>query len=727
MARIIIRGVVQGVGFRPTVYRVAKNMRLKGHVKNTGSDVEICIDGDAGAFMKALTEALPPLARIDSHDILPEEITANDFQIIQSSQGRRLSPIPPDAAICNDCLAELPDINNHRHSFPFINCTNCGARFSVIADVPYDRGFTSMEPFPLCQHCETEYKNPLDRRFHAQTISCPDCGPNYTLHGSASQTPISDFAAMIERGVIGAIKSWGGIHLVSLPSKADELRRRYGRPQKPLAAMISTLEAARKYAEISDDEAKLLTSPARPIVLLDKAGHEWQDAVAPGLDKVGLYLPYNALQHLLFEELDHDAIIMTSGNVPGEPMVITDKGALDLSVDCYLVHNREIVNRTDDSVIIPYAGSQFFIRKSRGYVPDPLPVPHDKTLIALGADMNNAGAISIAGKAISTQHIGDVNHYETAEFLESSVRHLMKLYGIERPEAVVADMHPRYSSRTVAKRMAAELDAPLIEVQHHAAHAFSLAAEHGLKDLKVLSCDGTGYGTDGMIWGGEALEINDDDWKRLGHLKYFPLLGGDKAVEDPRRVVFAITSQLGMDQPYFTGQDKSVLTAMTEKSVKTSSCGRVLDALACWLGVCERMTYDGEPAMKLESFLRKGCAKYDFQAKVDAGVVDSPALFSQLNEHARPGEKLEHQIISDLSRSFVGALYEGLIEAARPEDSLGFTGGVSYNLVINDILENKLKERGVKLITHSRVPNGDGGISYGQLVGGGLNVSGNPG
>jgi hydrogenase maturation protein HypF len=332
--------------------------------------------------------------------------------------------------------------------------------------------------------------------------------------------------------------------------------------------------------------------------------------------------------------------------------------------------------------------------------------------------MNNAGAISIAGKAIATQHIGDVNQYETAEFLEHSIRHLMKLYGIEKPEAVLVDMHPRYSSRSVGKRMADEMEVPTIEVQHHAAHAFSLVGEHGLDDLKVLSCDGTGYGTDGMIWGGEVIVVNKSSWQRLAHLKYIPLLGGDKAVEDPKRMVFAIASMLDIDQPYFTGTEEKVLESMVEKSVKTSSTGRVLDALSCWLGICERMTYDGEPAMKLESYLRRGCVKHRFDAPVNNGIIDTVDLFRQLNDITGPGEKLTMQEIADISRSFVDALCAGFIEAAAPVSMLGFTGGVSYNLVMTDIFKKKLVERGIKLIIHRRVPNGDGGISFGQLVGG---------
>lgn len=722
--KIIIRGIVQGVGFRPTVYRVARRLGFKGHVLNTGSHVEVCIDGDVEVFMNALMQALPPLARVDDFEALECPSPENDFIIIPSSAGLRSSPLPPDAAICDDCLAELFEEGNRRFGFPFINCTNCGARFSVIYDMPYDRPKTSMDDFPMCQTCEAEYSNPEDRRFHAQTTSCPDCGPAYRLEGLNSVDPIADFAEQIDAGNIGAIKSWGGTHVVCIPEQVNYLRERFSRSQKPLAVMVKDLETARKYASISGHEEKILTSSARPIVLLDKSGSEL-DATAPGLDKVGLYLPYNGLHHMLFEELEHHALIMTSGNVPGEPMAVTDKEIMKLAADVFLVHDRRVINRTDDSVVLPYHNGQYFIRKSRGHVPEEIPIQHDRTLVAVGGDMNCTGAISMGGKAIMTQHIGDINRYETSEFLASAIEHLMKLYGIDKPEAVITDMHPRYSSRGVGKRLAEKFDVGTIDVQHHAAHAYALMAEHGLDSLKVLSCDGTGYGLDGQIWGGEVLDMKGSGFKRTGHLAYIPLLGGDKAVEDPRRIVFAITSLLGMEQPYFSGTEAQVLESMTTSSVKTSSTGRVLDALACWLGVCERMTYDGEPAMKLEPYLRVGSPKYEFSAPVKGGIVDTLALFGQLTEIVEPGGKLEPRNIADISHSFVSALFEGLIKAASPSGSLGFTGGVSYNLVINDIIRKKLDERGIKLITHRRVPNGDGGISFGQLAGGGYHLSGN--
>ncbi|MDD4307301.1 MAG: carbamoyltransferase HypF [Thermoplasmata archaeon] len=724
MPRIAVKGIVQGVGFRPTVFRLAASMGMKGHVQNTGSDVEIVIDGDADVFIKALKKALPPLARIDSVEAADCPAPKERFQIIKSGTGQRASPLPPDSAICDDCLGELLNPGNRRTGYPFINCTNCDARFSVISDLPYDRPFTSMSDFPMCPTCAREYSDPLDRRFHAQTTSCPDCGPQYRLEGLPTNDPIGLFAMAVEAGKIGAVKSWGGTHIVCVPSAVGALRVRFKRPKKPLAVMVRDLETARKYASITKAGEKMLTSPARPIVLLDRRDKALEDT-APGLDRIGLYLPYSGLHHILFRRLKTDAIIMTSGNLPGEPMAIHDSEIARLSADVFLLHNRRIINRTDDSVVLAHSHGSFFVRKSRGHVPEPIPIPHDGELVAVGGDMNCTGAISVGGKAVMTQHIGDISRYETSVFLEEAIKHLMKLHGIAKPEAVITDMHPKYSSRGVGKRLAEEWEVPAIEIQHHAAHAFGLMAEHSLDSLKVLSCDGTGYGTDGQVWGGEVLDVKVGRFERKGHLAYIPLLGGDRAVEDPKRVVFAIAEMLNMEQPYFTGKEAEVLRGMMKKSVKTSSTGRVLDALSCWLGICEAMTYDGEPAMVLEPYIRRGSVKHDFTAAVANGVVDTLGIFSQLAEIAPVGKNLTAKAKADIARSFTDALFSGLVDAAGPSDSLGFTGGVSYNLAINDILKMKLDERGVKLITHSRVPNGDGGISFGQIAGGGYHLLGN--
>jgi hydrogenase maturation protein HypF len=724
MVKILVRGVVQGVGFRPTVFRVAGKLGYRGYVKNAGSNVEICIDGDGQQFVEELKKALPTLARIEHYEFRAGKPKNKGFEIITSSDGKRTSPIPPDVAVCDQCLEELFDKKNRRHDFPFINCTDCGARFSVISDVPYDRKNTSMSKFKLCEKCRGDYTRPADRRFHAQTISCPGCGPSLMLHANRTKSPLKDFAEMLDKGAIGAMKSWGGAHIVCLPSEASRLRKRYNRPQKPFAVMVRSLKAAGKYAHISKAEERLLTSASRPIVLLRKKFGNWREPVAPGLNRVGLYLPYTAIQHLLFSHLKSDALIMTSGNIPGEPMAITNKEVLELDADIHMLHDREIINRIDDSVVLPNSIGFFFIRKSRGYVPEPLPLPHDKTLLAMGGDMNSTCALSVSGKGIMSQHIGDVSHYATSLFMEKAIRHLMKLYDVKEPDAVVVDMHPRYSSRRLGKELAEDFGVPLVQIQHHEAHAYALMAEHGLKKLRVLSCDGTGYGKDSAVWGGEMLEVSSSGAQRLGHLGYIPLLGGDKAVEDPRRVVFAITSLIGINQPYFKGRDERLLESMLERSVKTSSTGRILDALACWLGVCTKMTYDGEPAMKLESYMARGRPAYELAAPVKNGAVDTLELFGQLNEIAKPGKKLRPREIADISRSFTEALFEGMIQAARPRNALGFTGGVSYNLVINGILEKKLGERGIRLVSHCRVPNGDGGISFGQLVAGGLNVSG---
>jgi len=724
MPKIVVRGVVQGVGFRPTVYRVAKQLGKGGHVKNTGSEVEIVIDGDAEEFFGALRAALPPLARLDDVSVSECPCNEKEFSIIGSGAGDRNSPPPADSAICPECLEELLSIGNRRAGYPFINCTNCDARFSVIDDLPYDRPKTSMADFPMCASCLKEYSDPLDRRFHAQTISCVECGPRYRLAGIDSDDPVGDFAKRIDAGGIGAIKSWGGTHVVCTPSQVKALRQRFGRPSKPLAVMVKDMQTAKKYASVSLEEERLLLSPARPIVLLDRKSQALEDT-APGLNRIGLYLPYSGLHHILFSRMEADAVIMTSGNTPGEPMAIVDGEIAKLEVDVFLLHNRRIINRTDDSVVLPHAHGSFFIRKSRGHVPDPIPLPHERTLVAVGGDMNCTGAISVGGKAVMTQHIGDINRYETALFLEGAIKHLMRLYGIRKPEAVITDMHPRYSSRGVGTRMAKEWDVPVIEIQHHATHGFGLTAEHGLDRLRVLSCDGTGYGTDGQVWGGEILDTKAGKWERRGHLAYIPLLGGDKAVEDPRRVVFAIAEMLGIDQPYFSERDRDVLAGMMKKSVKTSSTGRVLDALSCWLGICDTMTYDGEPAMVLEPYIRKGRAKHEFSAPVKVGIVDTVALFGQLNDVLPPGKEASDRKKADIARSFAEALFRGLVEAAGPVERLGFTGGVSYNLAINDILNAELGKRGAKLIIHSRVPNGDGGISFGQLAGGGHHVFSN--
>jgi hydrogenase maturation protein HypF len=718
--KLIFKGVVQGVGFRPTIYRVAKELGLNGYVLNKGSEVEVVIDRDSDEFIAQVKKQLPSIAKIT--DVLLEEDyrTFDNFRILHSSEGKRQSLIPVDIGICDECLSELFEPNNRRHHFPFTNCTVCGARFSLIKDVPYDRERTSMNKFPLCKACKKEYEDPMNRRYHAQTISCPSCGPTYKLYDKnqsdlGEKDAIKRFAEHIDSGKIGVIKSWGGMHICCKIDEMQRFRKWYGRPQKSFAVMVKDIQTAEQYGEITDDEQKLLLSNRRPVVLVRKKKAE---QVSPGLDTIGLYLPYTGLHYLLFSFLKNDALIMTSANVTGEPMIICNEEAFNLDSDVYLLHNRNIPNRMDDSVLRLWKGNTFFLRKSRGFVPEPLDVSYDKCVLSVGAGENICGAVSCGKKLYATQYIGNSMYYPTLEFLEEGLRHLMKLtMKKEKIDAVVMDLHPGYDSRSIAKQFAKEFLAPLFEVQHHWAHAASLLVDNGIEESVVLTLDGLGYGIDDTFWGGDVLVSNFEDFKRVGHLENIPLLGGDKATTDPRRLVFAIFSRFGKEK-YFTGNEAYILNKMMNKAPLSSSLGRVMDALSCYLDVCTKRTYDGEPAMKLEKYLAKGKVKYSFDVEVKNGIVGTTDLFRQLEEKVK--KPITEKQMADLSHSMIKSIIDNLtdiaIQHAESEviKHIGLTGGVSYNLPITEMVEKRVEEKGLALAVHTTVPNGDGGISVGQ-------------
>jgi len=718
--KLIFKGIVQGVGFRPTIYRIAKQLGLNGYVLNKGSEVEVIINKNKDEFIKQVKEHLPSIAKIT--EIIEEKDDRNfdDFQILHSEKGERESLIPPDVGICKDCLIELFDEGDKRYLFPFTNCTVCGARYSVVKDVPYDRERTSMDEFKLCESCEKEYGSPLNRRYHAQTISCPKCGPSYRLYDKnkkdlGDKQAIRRFANQIDAGKIGVIKSWGGMHLCCNLDQISRFRKWYGRPQKAFAIMTRNLEAARKYGEITEDEKKLLLSKSRPIVLVNKIEAE---EASPGLNTIGLFLPYTGLHHLLFSQLKSDALVMTSSNVPGEAMTTTDEEAFSIDADIYLLHNRPIPNRVDDSVVRVWKGNTFFIRKSRSYVPEPIAVDYDKKILSVGAGENITGAISHDKNVFATQYIGNSKYYSTLEFLEESLRHLMKLT-MKKPtiDAIVQDLHPGYDSRKIAKKFADEFSAPLHEVQHHWAHAASLLVDNNLEESVVLTLDGLGYGSDGTFWGGEVLSSNFEDFERVGHLENIPLLGGDQATRDPRRLVFAIFKKFDKEL-FFTDNEAEILSKLMNKSPQSSSLGRVLDALSCYLNICTKRTYDGEPAMKLEKYLVIGEPKYSFDAKMKGGVVRTIDLFGQLGEMI--DKPLTEKEKADYVYSFVKTITDNLtniaIENAEKKgiDNIGLTGGVSYNIPITEMVENQAKNADMKLTVHNRIPNGDGGISIGQ-------------
>ncbi len=718
--KLIFKGIVQGVGFRPTIYRVAKELGLKGYVLNKGSEVEIVIDRDSDEFIAQVKKQLPSIAKITDVILEEDSRTFDDFCILHSTEGKRQSLIPVDIGICDECLSELFDPNNRRHHFPFTNCTVCGARFSLIKDVPYDRERTSMNKFSLCKACKKEYEDPLNRRYHAQTISCPSCGPMYKLYDknqsdSGEKDAIKRFAEHIDSGKIGVIKSWGGMHICCKIDEMQRFREWYGRPQKSFAVMVKDIRTAEQYGEITDDERKLLLSNRRPVVLVRKKKAE---QASPDLDTIGLYLPYTGLHYLLFSFLKTDALIMTSANVPGEPMMICNEEAFTLGADAYLLHDRDIPNRIDDSVLRLWKGNTFFLRKSRGFVPEPLDVSYDKRVLSVGAGENICGAISCGKKLYATQYIGNSKYYSTLEFLEESLQHLMKLtMKEEKIDAIVMDLHPGYDSRNVAQQFAKEFSAPLFEVQHHWAHAASLLIDNNIGESVVLALDGLGYGSDGTFWGGEVLVSNFEDFKRVGHLENIPLLGGDKATIDPRRLVFAIFSKFGKEK-YFTGSEADILNKMLDKAPLSSSLGRVMDALSCYLDICTKRTYDGEPAMKLEKYLANGKAKHSFDVEVKNGIVGTTDLFRQLEEKVKKliTEKQRADISQSMIRSIIDNLTDIAIQHAESEGikHIGLTGGVSYNLPITEMVEKRVEEEGLALAVHTTVPNGDGGISVGQ-------------
>lgn len=718
--KLIFKGIVQGVGFRPTIYRIAKQLGLKGYVLNKGSEVEIIIDRNVERFIELVKKQLPSIAKISDITYKTDDRKFDDFCILHSKKGERQSLIPVDIGLCEDCFNEIFNKQNRRYQFPFTNCTVCGARFSLVKDVPYDRERTAMDAFHLCKNCENDYKDPLNRRYHAQTISCSVCGPKFRLYDKKlrildEKNAIEKFAESIEDRKICVIKSWGGMHLCCKLDVIQKFREWYKRPQKAFAIMVKSIKVAEKYGVITEDERNLLLSKSKPIVLVKKIG---QEEVSPGLNTIGLFLPYTGLHHILFSYLKTDALIMTSANIPREPMMITNKEVFSLNADVYLLHNREIPNRIDDSVVRLWEGNPFFIRKSRGFIPEPIPVSYEKNVLSVGADENITGAISHNKNIFYTQYIGNSNFYSSLEFLEESLRHLMKLT-MKKPkiDAVVRDLHPGYDSRKIAKKFADEFSVPIFTVQHDWAHAASLLVDNNLDNSIVISIEGLGYGTDGTFWGGEVLRSDFQSFDRIGHLEYIPLLGGDSATINPKRLVYAIFKKHNKEK-FFTGNNSSILSKLMNKSPLSCSLGRYLDAISSYLDICNKMTYSGEPAMKLEKYLAIGENKYNLDIQIKDNVVNVTDLFNQIDEIVKPPftEKEKADIAFSIVKAIINGLSNIAINAALKQKikTIGLTGGVSYNIPITEMFHEQVEKKGLKLMVHNQVPNGDGGISVGQ-------------
>ncbi len=714
--KLLIKGTVQGVGFRPTVYRVAKSLGLKGHVKNKGSEVEVLLDKDADEFLKKLRENLPPLADIASVEKEKEEVHAEDFEIVESSDGEReSSTIPVDTALCDDCVEELKDENDKRHDYAFINCTNCGARYSAIYSLPYDREKTAMDQFPMCEDCREEYEEPMDRRFHAQTTSCPECGPEYTLYDENKKEMggIEEFVEKVEKGKIGVAKSWGGMHIVCKLEKIPELREKYHRPQKPFAIMLPDLETTKQYAKVERED--VLTGPRRPIMVYEKkeSKKEVLDHAAPGLPTVGIMLPYTGLHHLLFEKGDFEALVMTSANPPGEPMVIDNEEAFELPFEFFLLHNRNIVNRIDDSLIRTHGENKAIIRRSRGFVPSSYPFEENE-IMAAGADKSGCLALSTDGRLYASQYLGDLKSYSASKFYEDTAEYLMSLLGIDEVDSVGVDLHPKYQSRKLGMNFAERFDAEVFEIQHHWAHGASLLLEHDLEEIVTIAVDGTGYGEDGNSWGGEILYCNKEKYERKKHLEPFPMLGGERAIEEPKRLMYAIQKGEDLEGEHFSGNKARVLDDLMEESVKTTSLGRLLDAVAAGLDVCNKRTYEGEPAMKLEKILMEGEDEKEYHVEIGNRSIKTLQPYIQmLNDDLAKKEKAFSYV-----KSVSEAMAEAAIEACENKgiENIGISGGVSYNRPIVETIRSYLKKNGYGLLVHEDLPNGDMGIPFGQAV-----------
>ncbi len=756
-----IYGTVQGVGFRPFVFKIAKRQGYTGYVRNNGSNVEVVLDGDHTKFLEEFKESLPPLAQVDyiekengkiTKKLLRENgIEKGEFKILFSTDGVRESAIPPDTAICDECLTELFFPSNRRYLYPFINCTDCGARFSVISNMPYDRDKTSMEPFKLCNTCLEEFTNPTNRRMHAQTISCHTDGPKFSIYTKGgveipTENPIKYFADELQAGKLGIIKSWGGMHIVSRLEEIQRIRDWYKRPEKPFAIMVQDLDALEKYCVLTDYTKELLSFPQRPIVLLPKRkdtdDFEILERISPALDTLGVYLPYSPIQYLLFYYLKDDALIMTSANPQGEPLIIENDKAFELDLDVYLLHNRKIFNRVDDSLIIPHNNNNFyFIRKSRGYVPVPIDVCYNKIILSIGAERNVTAAISKKGKLYTSQYIGNTYYYNTLEFLNESIEHLMRLLGITQLDAVAIDLHPQYPTRKLGREFAEKFNLDVFEIQHHWSHAAALMLDTEVHEpIVALTLDGAGYAPDGTIWGGEVLFSYFDRYKHVGTLELLPLIGGDMAVHHPKRLVFGIYENLGLNSDelgYFTAGEAEVYRNIIKTSPQTSSLGRVLDSLSCYFGIALKRTYDGEPAMKLERYLAMGKPEFDFKTTIkttDEGltIIKTLPLFKQLFEYVTGKDPLTlsnsekanlcYSFVSELMRNFVQIAFK---EAKKSKSNyIGLTGGVSYNIPIVEMVKSQIKEinnnlnkgETIRFLIHGRLPNGDGCISIGQNI-----------
>jgi hydrogenase maturation protein HypF len=736
---IRITGLVQGVGFRPYIYRLAQRFGLKGWVENRTDGVIIKINTDTntlGLFQQAIFDEKPPASSISSLETECQDQAEffENFTIVKStSSGTEITQVSPDIAVCEDCMKDLKS-QPHRIDYPFINCTNCGPRFTIIKDLPYDRQMTTMQPFEMCSQCKKEYTDILDRRFHAQPVACQHCGPQYELH--INGVPIKDFNQILEKttkllkeGQIIAIKGMGGYFLAcdaQNEKTVSRLRKAKNRDGKPFAVMFRDLQTLKKFQEISLEEESILSSWRSPI-LLAKNKNILAPSVSVGFPTTGVLLPYMPIHYLLFERLTLPAIVLTSGNISDEPIIIEDKLAFEKLqgfTDAILSYNREIYMRTDDSVTTFVNGKERLIRRSRGYVPTPIETQHNvEGILACGAELVNCFALGRNQQAILSQHIGDLKNLETLEFFTESIERFERLFQF-KAQLIAHDMHPGYLSTKWAK----EQNVELIEIQHHHAHIVSCLAENKINEKVIgVAMDGIGYGDDGKIWGGEIMLCTLDDYQRELHFEYIPMPGGDAATKHPWRMLLSYLFQYFGDEipfekiPAFQNIDpKEIALIVSALKAKincplTSSAGRLFDAVSALLGLCSDASFHAEAPMRLESVIAENIHDgYSFSIGKTIGFKETfMEMIEDLNAKVSIAE-----ISAKFHNTLINVIFAAVLQTSQQNGikKVALSGGSFQNRYLLSGLENKLTENGFEVYSQQQIPANDGGLALGQLI-----------
>jgi hydrogenase maturation protein HypF len=768
--RIRVTGIVQGVGFRPTVWRLAHECGLAGQVWNDAEGVLIQAWASAGQldeFVRRLRQEQPPLARIES--ILRAPLTdvsdvPGAFTIQPSLEGEVRTGVAADAATCPECLAEVMGADDRRYRYPFTNCTHCGPRLSIVRAIPYDRANTSMASFPMCPRCQAEYEDPADRRFHAQPNACAECGPQVWLENAEGRRVASDqgcdaietAARLIRAGRIVAIKGIGGIHLACDASNAevvDTLRLRKHRYQKALALMARDVDMVGRFARVGKTELRLLTDSTAPVVVVDAEGETLAPGVAPGQRTLGFMLPYTPLHHLLMQNMRHP-VVLTSGNRSDEPQTIDNQDArrrLGRIADYYLLHDRDIVNRLDDSVLRVADDKPRILRRARGYAPTPLLLPADfstgRSILAMGSELKNTFCLLKEGKAVVSQHMGDLEDAPTFDDYQNNLQLYQQLYDFT-PDLIVVDMHPNYLSTRLGEQLAADTGTRLIKVQHHHAHITSCMAEHGMamdcSRVLGVALDGLGYAEGGEIWGGEFLLADYRDFERVGHFQPVAMPGGAQAMREPWRNTYAqLSACLGWENVssgykdldtvrYLTAKPLDVMQKMIDRglnSPKASSAGRLFDAVAAALGVCrDAAAYEGQAAIELESlasscFAAQWGSVYGF--RWEDGVLYWQPLWEALLADVRTGVAIE-VIAARFHHTLAAAIAHATGGLCRQHgvDTVVLNGGVLQNRLLLESIGALLRHRGLIVLAPSLLPANDGGLAFGQAVIGAANADG---